>query len=306
MPSYYPPKKNAEYIFYISLASQAQANTFQSNPTLASGDFKVSIDGGALANPATLPAVTPASSKLVKVTLSASEMNGDNIIFIASDAAGAEWRDLTVNIQTAARQIDDLAFPTTSGRSLDVTATGAAGIDWSNVENQSTSVTLSGTTVGTVTALAATALAAIWDRLTSALTTSGSIGKLIVDNLNATVSSRATQTSVDTIDDFVDTEVAAIKAKTDNLPASPAAVSDIPTAAQIADAVLDEAIPEPSGVFTWSGTLRTIIGWLGALSRNKITQTDILTTLRNDADNADLATSDTDDNGTVFTRDEWV
>lgn len=38
----------------------------------------------------------------------------------------------------------------------------------------------------------------------------------------------------------VDTEVAAIKAKTDNLPAAPAAVGDIPTAAVIADAVLDE------------------------------------------------------------------
>jgi hypothetical protein len=36
-------------------------------------------------------------------------------------------------------------------------------------------------------------------------------------NLNATVSSRATQTSVDTIAGYVDTEVAAIKAKTDQL-----------------------------------------------------------------------------------------
>lgn len=43
------------------------------------------------------------------------------------------------------------------------------------------------------------------------------------------------------IDDFLDTEVAAIKAKTDNLPASPAAVSDIPSAGAIADAVWDEA-----------------------------------------------------------------
>jgi hypothetical protein len=39
----------------------------------------------------------------------------------------------------------------------------------------------------------------------------------------------ATQASVDTIDDFLDTEIAAIKAKTDNLPASPAATGDIPT-----------------------------------------------------------------------------
>jgi hypothetical protein len=37
----------------------------------------------------------------------------------------------------------------------------------------------------------------------------------------------ATQTSIDTIDDFLDTEIAAIKAKTDNLPADPADDSDI-------------------------------------------------------------------------------
>lgn len=47
---------------------------------------------------------------------------------------------------------------------------------------------------------------------------------------------------LDTIDDFLDTEVAAIKAKTDNLPAAPAAVGDIPTVGQIADAVWDEDV----------------------------------------------------------------
>ena len=40
---------------------------------------------------------------------------------------------------------------TTEGNTLDVTSTGAAGIDWANVENATSSVTLSGTTVGTVT-----------------------------------------------------------------------------------------------------------------------------------------------------------
>ncbi len=80
---------------------------------------------------------------------------------------------------------------------------------------------------------------------------SGTAGKIIGDNLNATVGSRATQTSVDTIDDFLYTELAAIladtnelqtdwvnggrldllidaiKSKTDNLPASPAAAGDV-------------------------------------------------------------------------------
>ncbi len=145
MPSYVTPKKGVEYIFYIGLTDQADTKLLRANPTLASGDFKVSIDGGSFNNPSTLPTVTPAAGKAVKCTLSTSEMNGDNIIFVASDAAGAEWCDQIINIQTSARQIDDLAFPTTSGRSIDVTTTGGVGIDWGNVENQSTTVALTGT-----------------------------------------------------------------------------------------------------------------------------------------------------------------
>ncbi len=145
MPSYVTPRKNAEFIFYDTLVDQADTKLFKSNPTLASGDFKVSIDGGSFNNPSTLPTVTPAAGKAIKVTLSAAEMNGDNIMLIASDAAGAEWCDKSWSIQTSVRQIDDLAYPTTSGRSLDVTATGAAGIDWGNVENPTTTLALTGT-----------------------------------------------------------------------------------------------------------------------------------------------------------------
>lgn len=42
----------------------------------------------------------------------------------------------------------------------------------------------------------------------------GTAGKIVGDNINATISSRASQTSVDTVDDLLDTEVAAIKADT--------------------------------------------------------------------------------------------
>lgn len=48
----------------------------------------------------------------------------------------------------------------------------------------------------TLTSLGASLVQEIWDRATSALTTVGSIGKLIVDNLNATISSRATPAQV--------------------------------------------------------------------------------------------------------------
>jgi len=45
----------------------------------------------------------------------------------------------------------------------------------------------------------------------------GTAGKILGDNINATISSRASQTSLDTLDDLVDTEVSAIKTKTDQL-----------------------------------------------------------------------------------------
>lgn len=105
------PKKNAAFSFYVSLTSQANLNTFQASATLTTGDVKVSTDGAAFTNIATLPVVTPAAGKAILVSCSSTEMNGDNVQVLFSDAAGAEWCDLLANIQTTARQVDDLAYP---------------------------------------------------------------------------------------------------------------------------------------------------------------------------------------------------
>jgi len=88
MGSSFPAKKNAAFSFYTSLVAQAAPASFQGNPTLATGDVKVSKDGGAFANVTTLPTVTPAGSKSVKVQLSATEMNADEVVVMFSDAAG--------------------------------------------------------------------------------------------------------------------------------------------------------------------------------------------------------------------------
>lgn len=109
MASYITPKKATEFIFYVTLTSQSSRPDIQSNPTLASGDVTISKDGGAFANLATLPAVTPASGKGVKVTVSSTEMNADNVLIIFSDVAGDQWDDVSILIQTTAQQIDDLA-----------------------------------------------------------------------------------------------------------------------------------------------------------------------------------------------------
>jgi hypothetical protein len=65
----------------------------------------------------------------------------------------------------------------------------------------------------------------------------GSVTGLTVANLDATISSRASGTDLATVANNLDTEIAAIQAKTDLIPASPAAVGDIPTASVIATAV---------------------------------------------------------------------
>ncbi len=227
----FPPKKNTAFVFYVSLISQANTKIAQVNPTLAAGDVKVATDDAAPGNLATLPVVDADFTKRVKVSLSAGEMNGDNVTVIFNDAAGAEWCDLTVNIQTVTRQLTDLAYPTVTGRSLDVSATGEAGLDWANIGAPTTAQNLSATNidvdqivasvsgavgsvtgaVGSVTAgvtvttnndktgygLSAAAVQAVWDALTTALTTVGSIGKLLVDNVNAAISSRSSHSAAD-------------------------------------------------------------------------------------------------------------
>lgn len=84
----------------------------------------------------------------------------------------------------------------------------------------------------------------------------GSVTGLTAANLDATISSRASAADLATVAGYIDTEVAAIKAKTDNLPAAPAAVGDIPTAIQNADALLNRDMS--TGTDSGSPTVRTV------------------------------------------------
>lgn len=128
MASYQPPLKNSAYTFYVWLVSQADTKIMQASPTLAAGDVKVAVDDAAPANVTDIPVVDADFTKRVKVTLTAAEMNGDNISVQFSDASGAEWCDLAVNLQTAANRIDDLATKVdTAQTDLDL-LTGSDGV----------------------------------------------------------------------------------------------------------------------------------------------------------------------------------
>lgn len=108
----------------------------------------------------------------------------------------------------------------------------------------------------TLTSLGAALVQEIWDRATTALVVAGSVGKRLVDNLDAAITTRASQASLDVVDDYVDTEVAAIKAKTDQFAFTNAGKVDasILSAADFAQAAADKV---------WASAARTLTS-LGA------------------------------------------
>lgn len=125
----------------------------------ASLDSEVSVDGAGFIDCTNEATEIATASGLYYLDLTASEMNGDTVaLIVKTGTAGAKTTPIV--LYTAARTINDLAYPTTTGRSIDVTATGEVGIDWANIGGPTTSQTLSGTTVGTVTSLAAGAVTA--------------------------------------------------------------------------------------------------------------------------------------------------
>lgn len=100
---YNPPKKGEDFLFRIALDDYFSPGNFKSNPTIAAGDFKVDKDAGGLNNLATLPSVSPASSVLVLITLSSTEMNADVVTLVGVDQTSPkEWADIVICIPTTA------------------------------------------------------------------------------------------------------------------------------------------------------------------------------------------------------------
>lgn len=207
MTTYNPPKKNAAFIMYVALEDQANAGLFKASPTLAAGDFKVSLDGGSLTNLATLPTNTPAASTMVKISLSAAEMNADNVTVVCSDGSGAEWYDLVINLQTAANQFDDLPTNAEVNTEVDTALTDigldhlvAASVDGTDITDNSIIAKMASkqatadwdSFVNTTDSLQAirdnhaspgTIADSVLDELLSGHTTAGSLGKAAADIL---------------------------------------------------------------------------------------------------------------------------
>jgi hypothetical protein len=112
---------------------------------LTDGSFTKRISKNGAAFGAMTVTITEMENGWYSIPLSTSHSDTLGLLTIVFTNAGAKQVNLQVRVH--ARLPDDMAFPTVAGRSIDVTATGAAGIDWGNVENPTTAVDLSATDI---------------------------------------------------------------------------------------------------------------------------------------------------------------
>ncbi len=93
------PVQGQDYEFTIGLTDAVNAKRFVVDPTIASGDFQISKDDGALANLTNLPMVTPAGTTLVAIDLTAAEMDASKVVVIGIDqTVSPEWVDTMYSI----------------------------------------------------------------------------------------------------------------------------------------------------------------------------------------------------------------
>ena len=172
-------------------------------PTVAARTLDVSAGGEAGLDWANVGSPTTA------LNLSATNIDVDQAVASVSGAVGsvtgavgsvtgltASNLDATVSSRATPAQVNteaDTALadygalkPTVASRTLDVTATGGAGIDWANVENPTTALNLSATNID-VDQVVASVSGAV-----------ASVTGLTAANLDATISSRATPAQVTT------------------------------------------------------------------------------------------------------------
>lgn len=98
-----PPRKNQAFVTYITLRDANDNLSLKANPTIAAGDFKISKDGGAFSNFTNLPTVTPSGGVGVQISLTATEMNADQVLFTWIDQTSTkEWADGSLALNTTA------------------------------------------------------------------------------------------------------------------------------------------------------------------------------------------------------------
>jgi hypothetical protein len=137
-------------------ADDTDGKTAATGLTIAQADIRLSKNGGNIAQTNNSAGATHDELGYYDVPLDTTDTNTVGRLRVAVSESGAlpVWDDFFV---LPAAIYDWLTAgaaplaPTTAGRTLDVSSTGEAGIDWANVGSPTTTVNFSGTTVKTLT-----------------------------------------------------------------------------------------------------------------------------------------------------------
>ena len=163
-------------------------------------------------------------------------------------------------------------------------ATAPDGDSWFAILN-------TGSTIPVTQALTVAEIAdGVWDESTTGHTNSGTFGEQAKTDIDAILTDTA--------------EIGAAGAGLSDLGGMSTTMKG-QVNAEVDTALATTTYAEPSGVIAATSSLKDKICWLFTLARNKITQTSTTQTLRNDADDADIATSTVSDDGTTCTRGEF-
>jgi hypothetical protein len=170
----------------------------------------------------------------IKTVVDAIKVKTDQLVFTVANKVDANVTAVTAGIIAAG------SF-----------ASGALDAVWSTAARTLTAFSFS-VTVGTNNdktgyTLSATGVQAIWDALTSALTTVGSIGRRLADDIDTTISSRGTGTALDAAgvrsavglaSANLDTQLGEIAADTDTIITNVAAIPTTPVLTSHFDTIL--------------------------------------------------------------------
>lgn len=260
---------------------------FRTDAVHATGDTVIMKDEGAEAN--TTNAFTDEGTGY-SLALSATEMQAARIvIYVIDQTATKVWLDKAIRIETYGNASAQHAFD------LDTASTAQTGDSFARIGADGAG-------------LSAVPWNASWDaevqsECSDALTAYNAVATTDLPTNFVDMSITATTGLVDITQAAADkawsTTTRILTASTNFNDISPAEVN-----AEVVDVLETDTHAEPSSVPAATSSLKDKITYLFTLARNKMTQTSTTTTLRNDADSANISTSTVSDDGTTFTKGE--
>lgn len=261
------------------------ANGDFANVTLASGDVQISKDGGAFANTGSLPSQV-GTSGVYSLSLTDAEHEARRVVVRWSDQSGTEFVDggLAIDLDSPSGEVHT--------RVTAYTDDGAF-----TVGNIVAGQKLAGHAVLCLNAAGQTDLGVIASNTNGALVLVAPVGiTLAVGSYITVLPALADQEFSASVNSIGANALNAAAIAADALAAIKALV---------VEALDTDTYGEPAAVPAATASISDKISWLSALSRNKITQTSGTQVLRNDADDAAIASSSVSDDGTTFTRGEY-